>query len=112
MKVDVRFHALESSAALRDYAVQRAHTHLDRFDHELTLVVVRIGDINGPRGSLDKRCRVTVHGRRIGSSTLDELRADPYAAVEVAIDRVAEAVARQIARARSGKHGPSVRVAS
>lgn len=101
MKVDVRFRGLERSDALRDRAVRRIHVHLGRFGQEIRSVVVRVGDVNGPRGGVDKACRVTVRGPRVGTHTVEEHHDDAYAAVDVAVGRIGHAVARELARTRT-----------
>lgn len=103
MKIEVRFRGIEGSEPLREYAVRRAHVHLSRFGQELGTVIVRVGDVNGPRGGLDKRCRVTVQGPRFGSATLDELSDDVHAALDLALDRMARAIGRSLAKARGFK---------
>ena len=110
MKVEVRFHGLESSSALREHASRRIHFHLSRFGSEVTSVLVRIGDVNGPKGGVDKRCQVTVRGPRLGSATLDDLSGDAYAAVDGAVERIGRAVGRELERVRSDRRGgPSLR---
>ncbi len=100
MQIDVRFHGLQSSHALRRHITKRLNNHLGRFSHELTRVIVRIGDVNGPKGGVDKRCKITVRGPRVGTSTLDELSNNAYAAVNNAVHRLTRAVGRRIERAR------------
>ena len=51
------------SDALRQYVERRLRFALDRFDHRLDQLQVRLDDVNGPRGGLDKRCRIIVVGR-------------------------------------------------
>lgn len=80
MKIEVRLRGLPPSDSLRDHTVRRVHFHLSRFGRELS-GVVRIVDVNGPRGGVDKRCQVTVRGPQIGVSTRDELSDDAFAAV-------------------------------
>jgi putative sigma-54 modulation protein len=101
MKIDIRFCSLESSAAIREHALRRIQFRLSRFGHDLHAVVVRISDINGPKGGVDKQCRITVRGPIWDTLTLDELSRDVYAAVDLAIERTAHTVAREIERARS-----------
>jgi len=100
MKIDVRFHGLESSDALREHAARRVHFHLSRFGGEVTAIVVRLADVNGPKGGVDKRCQVTVRGPRFGSATLDEMSGDAYSAVDVAVERIGRSVGRELGRAR------------
>ena len=113
MKIDVRFRGLESSESLHDYAVRRVHLHLSRFGPELTAVTVRIGDVNGPKGGLDKRCQIMARGPRLGVTAVEGMSGDAWAAIDVTIERVARTVGRELERARSlGYAGPSLRRAS
>ena len=111
MKIDVRFRSLQSSEFLRDHAVRRVLAHLSRFGTEISGVVVRIADVNGPKGGLDKQCQVLVRGPRFGSTTLEELSSDAYAAVDLAVERLSRAVGRQLERARSLRRRPTLRAA-
>jgi len=101
MKVEVRFRGLEASESLREHAARRVHQHLSRFGAQLSAVVVRIADVNGPKGGLDKRCQVTVRGPRLGTSTFEGLSGDPSSAVDAVVERVARAVGRALERVRS-----------
>lgn len=113
MVIEVRFRALDASESLREHATRALHAQLGRHEAELDSVVLRISDVNGPRGGVDKRCQITVRGARLGNVSLDELREDPYAAVEVAIERVARVVGRELDRSRGELRGAvSIRRAS
>lgn len=109
MKLLVRILGVPGSEALREHAARRVALALGRYAPELTLVVVRVGDLNGPRGGADKRCHVTVSGRRIGHLEVENVGGDPYAAVSAGIDRVARATARRLERARESRGEPSIR---
>lgn len=100
MKIEVRFRNIEASDALRDYVLRRIHFQLSRFSGGLHAVFVRIGDINGPKGGADKRCHVTVRGRNLPPVAVNELSADAYSAVDMALGRAGRAVAREIQRGR------------
>lgn len=100
MMIEVRFRALDASDALRAHAVRRIHFQMSRFGEEVSSVLVRISDVNGPRGGPDKRCHVTVRGPTLTPVSVDDLSEDPYAAVDVAVERAARAVGRDIERAR------------
>jgi ribosome-associated translation inhibitor RaiA len=100
MKIEVRFRGLDPSEALRAHAARRIHFHLSRFGNEISAVLVRIADVNGPKGGVDKRCQVTVRGPRLGSTILDETSGDAYSAVDVAVERTGRSVGRELHRAR------------
>lgn len=102
MKVAVHFRNIEEADmdTLRTYVIRRIHFQLSRFKQSLTAVVVRIGDVNGPKGGADKRCRVTVRGQTVDLVTVDELSPSAYSAAASAIHRLARTIGRQLARGR------------
>ena len=100
MNIDVRFRGLEPSESLRDHVVRRIHFHLSRFGHEISSVHVRISDVNGPKGGVDKQCQIKVRGRRLSAVVIDDLSGDAYSSVDMAVERVGRAVGRDIERVR------------
>lgn len=103
MKIEVRFRALETSDSLREYVARRIHFQLSRFNGEVSWVLVRISDLNGPKGGADKRCQVTVRGPALGPVTIEDVSADAYSAADMAIERAARAVGRDIERTRAAR---------
>jgi hypothetical protein len=103
MKIDIRFLGLEPSGLLRSYAARRIRFHLGQFDHEISSVVVRISDVNGPRGGVDKRCQVEVRGRRLPGVIITDLAGEAYAAVDMAVGRAGRVVGREVQRVRSAR---------
>jgi len=98
MNVEVRFRGLASSPRVRERVMRRIHFHLARFAPSLLSVRVRIEDVNGPKGGLDKRCQFDVRGPRIRSAIVEEVRSDTLAAVDVAAERTGRTVARLLGR--------------
>jgi ribosome hibernation promoting factor len=103
MKIEVRFRSLEPSDALRDHAVRRIRCHLSRFGHEISSVLVRISDVNGPKGGVDKQCQVTARGRRLSGVIVDDLSGDAYSAIDMAVARVSRALGRELERVRGAR---------
>jgi ribosome-associated translation inhibitor RaiA len=81
--------------------LHRIHSHLRRLGSALGAVIVRLSDVNGPKGGVDKRCQIML--RRTGRRpvTIDELDVDAYTAVDIAVDRAARAAGRERERARA-----------
>ena len=103
MMTEVRFRGIETSASLRDHAVRLLHLHLGRFASELGMVRVRIGDVNGPRGGVDKHCQISLRGPRIGELTVEQLSEDFYLTVTLAVERVSHLLRRELERVRTGR---------
>lgn len=85
-----------TSAWLSRLAKRRFEFALGRFHGRVRSVSIRVADINGPRGGIDKVCRATVHLAAPKRSLVIE---DTDADAAVAIDRVADRTARTVARA-------------
>jgi putative sigma-54 modulation protein len=98
MQIEIRTRGIEMTSALRQQIERRILFALDRFGAEVTSVLVRLDDINGPRGGVDKRCHIVVVGARIGALTVDEVDADVHMAVERALERAARTVRRTLER--------------
>lgn len=88
-------------APLRELAELRFATALGRFASRIHSLVVRIGDVNGPRGGEDKRCLVHVRLASPRRMTIIE-DTDPSAAAAIsrAADRAGRTVARVVATHR------------
>jgi len=99
MQIEIRFRGIESSPRLREHVVRRIEIHLGRFDAALAFVRVRVEDVNGPKGGVDKRCQFELRGRRFGAAIIEERSDDEWAAVGAAALRAGRTVARLLGRA-------------
>ena len=88
-------------AGLRDTAVRRLRGAFRRFAWLVVRVRIRLSDVNGPRGGVDKRCRVSLE-TAVGRTVIVESRAgDWHAALGSAADRASAALARTWRRLRA-----------
>lgn len=81
--------------AVAERARRRVQFALDRFRSRVRAVRVRLTDINGPRGGVDKQCVVAVqlqHPSRL--MLIEHIAADFGEAVDRAADRAGRSVAR------------------
>ncbi len=81
--------------AIAERARRRVRFALDRFRGRVRAVRVRITDVNGPRGGIDKQCIVAVrlqHPTRL--MLIEHMAADFGEAVDRAADRAGRSVAR------------------
>jgi putative sigma-54 modulation protein len=103
MRIDVRFRGLEPSTEAREHVVRQVHFHLSRFGQEVRDISVRLVDVNGPKGGLDKRCRVRVRGPRYGEAAVEEEGSDLRAAIDAAMHRLSRLVGRELERSREAR---------
>jgi ribosomal subunit interface protein len=103
MRLDIRIQKVDLPKEVNRYIARRLHFCLGRFEARIRNVTVRIFDINGPRGGADKRCRMAI--RLIPSDVIvvEEVNADLFAAIDRAAERLGQALARKLHRARDLK---------
>ncbi|MFT3768407.1 MAG: HPF/RaiA family ribosome-associated protein [Minicystis sp.] len=100
MQIEVRSRDAEMPEEIRAHAAGKLQLALARFGDRIASIKISLADVNGPKGGVDKTCRVLVHGREAWSVVVSEQDADPYALIERAGDRVGQAVRRTIIRRR------------
>ncbi len=84
----------------RAFAKRRLLFALSRFDSRIKGVELMVGDNNGPRGGIDKLCRVTVKLRRLTEVYVSDIDADLLTAISRAANRIGRVVTRTIERSQ------------
>jgi putative sigma-54 modulation protein len=103
MRFEVRIQKVDLPRAVSGYIERRLHFSLSRFESRVRRVTVRIFDINGPRGGVDKCCRITAHLHPTETVVVEELDTDLFAAIDRATERVARTFTRWVTRMRDRK---------
>lgn len=99
--IEVRSSNVAVSVALREHISRRIDFAVRRFAHRIARIVVRLTDVNGPKGGPDKRCRIVARLSPERSVLVEATDADAYVAVSQAAIRLDERVARELARRRA-----------
>ncbi len=98
MKITIRAHNVEVTAALRDHVERRLGFALGRFGAQVERALVRFSETTGGRGGLDRRCQIEVGLQpRV---RVEDTQADTFAAVDGAAHRAARAVSHALERSR------------
>ena len=98
----IEFRGLKSAATeeFRGHAERRLWFALGRFAHRIDRVSVHIGDTNGPKGGLDKQCRVRARLIRGREVLVGDEDADWRVLIDCASARLGRSVARVLERER------------
>jgi ribosome-associated translation inhibitor RaiA len=94
---------LRLTPAVRDHLERRLHFALAKFSPAIRDVRIGLSDENGPRGGVDKRCRVLMTLSR-GDRLVVEGRGEQ---LEELLDRTLERAGRAAARAVQRRHDRS-----
>jgi len=82
----------------RDHLRSKLTARLARFGRRIERASVRVEDVNGPRGGVDKRCRIKVVLSGMPSVTVEDQQRALRAALDGALGRITAAVRRSVGR--------------
>lgn len=99
MRIEVRGAGFRVTEALRAHLARRLGSAVARRADGVRRLVVRMRDENGPRGGLDKRCRIEFELKRGPRQVVEAVAGDFYAAIDAASRRLGRAVDRTLDRA-------------
>ena len=102
MNVDIQSLGFPITVALSDHTTRRLRFGLTRHSDRIQRVVVRLGDKNGPRGGVDKFCRIQVYLIDAPVAVVEDIGVDMYAVIDRAADRVGRVVVKHLDRSRIG----------
>jgi len=97
--MDIRIHArhVDMPLPLAGEIERRLRFAFRRFTGRITTVVLRLSDLNGPRGGTDKDCGVTVTFSKGGTAQYRAIASQTAVAVSRAVAGLRTVVARRLA---------------
>ena len=96
MQVAIRSRGVDLSDALREHVVRRFSFALSRASLAVRRIDVTLADINGPKGGVDKVCRVRARGPGLREIVIEERHSDLAVAIDLASSRAGRTVMRAI----------------
>ena len=100
MEITVHARGFALTTAIETHLQRQLRFALDHLDDRVRRVFVRLSDINGRRGGIDKRCQLQVKLAGTGDVLIEDVQSDLYLAVSRAVERAAAAVTRRMGRMR------------
>ncbi|MEO8311628.1 MAG: HPF/RaiA family ribosome-associated protein [Caldimonas sp.] len=88
---------------MRDVAQRRMRFVFRRLDWLAPTATVRLSDVNGPRGGIDKRCQVEINSEVAGSVVVTSVARDWRTALDNALARAARFLMRQWRRGNDNR---------
>ncbi|MCE9631098.1 MAG: HPF/RaiA family ribosome-associated protein [Planctomycetia bacterium] len=99
---------------LPEHIERRLRFAVSRFGDHIQKVIVFLLDRNGPRGGIDKVCRILVKTRDCGVVLATVIDSEWTVAVDRATTRIGHTLGRQLDRRvdrQRGRHAPAARLA-
>lgn len=108
MNLQIQAQNFALTEGLRHHVAARLAYALNHGRDIVTRVVVRMSDVNGPRGGVDKCCGIEVRLKGAPALIVEDTQADLYVAIDRASERIGRTLDRRLARQR---HFPAVSMA-
>lgn len=99
MQLDLQAPGLELRRGLRDHIASRLEAALSRCANRIRHVSVRLRDVNGPRGGIDKRCSIKVELENAGAVRIEEHGLELRSLINRAMERTGRNVFKRLDRA-------------
>lgn len=93
----------DCGARTRDYVERQWRQAVERFEAWIRTVSIYVTDINGPRGGINKRCRIVVHTQAGAPIVIQETQEQISTAISRAIKRAAHTLKRKAAKKQDRK---------
>ncbi len=100
--MDIQSLGFPITASLKEHATRRLGFVLTRRSDRIRRVVMRLGDENGPRGGVDKFCRIQVYLNGAPVAVIEDVGPNLYSVIDRAADRVGRAVVRHLDQSHLG----------
>ncbi|HXU82346.1 MAG TPA: HPF/RaiA family ribosome-associated protein [Polyangia bacterium] len=84
-----------------EYVRDKLSAKLSKFGRRVMDVVVHFKDVNGDRGGIDKGCHMEAHLAGLEPVNVEERHEDLRAVIDIASERLEEAVHRHLQRTRT-----------
>lgn len=98
MIVDIHGQGFTVTPALAEHLRRRLGFVLTRHSDRIQRVAIRVGDENGPRGGVDRYCRIQVQLLDAPVAVIKDVGAELYAVIDRAADRVGRVVVKHLDR--------------
>ena len=100
MQIDIQARNFSLTNALHSYIERSLGFALSARGEHIQRVLVRLSDINGPRGGVDKCCHIQVVLPHLPDVVIEDTETDLYVAINRAAIRAGRTVRRRLARQR------------
>jgi putative sigma-54 modulation protein len=105
MVIAIHARGFSLTDAIEEHVHKRLGYTLARGGDRIGRVVVRLSDLNGPRGGIDKRCLIEIRLDGLPAVVVEDIQSDLYAAIDRAAGRAGRTINRRLALDSSRRSG-------
>jgi putative sigma-54 modulation protein len=104
MQTDIQARGFPLTEALENHVHNRLGFTFLHASSRVNRVRVRLSDLNGPRGGVDKCCLVEIRLAGLPVVIVEDVQSDMYSAIDRAVGRATRTVKRRLALQGSRRH--------
>lgn len=98
MQIEIQAREFTLTEALGTYIKRRINFVLSSRYEQIKRIRVCVSDINGPRGGVDKSCRIQICLPLLRDIVIEDTESNLYVAIDRAADRAGRTVNRRLSR--------------
>ena len=106
MIVDIQSRPFSLTQPLRHYVRKKIQSSIEARSEDIQRIDIRLSDINGPHGGIDKRCHLHLVIPQLKDIVIEDTRENLYHAIDRAIARARTVLDRKLSRKRQKKQAP------
>lgn len=106
MIVDIQSRPFSLTSPLRRYVRNKIQSSIEARTDAIQRIDVRLSDINGPHGGIDKRCHIHLVIPQQAAIVIKDTQENLYIAIDRAIARAREVLDRKLSRKRQLTQNP------
>lgn len=103
MHLDIQARSFNLTLSLNNYLHKRIRTSISPRAEYIRRINVRLSDINGPHGGVDKRCQLHLIMPHLADIVIEETQDNLYSAIDTAVARTREVLDRKLTRVQDRK---------
>jgi len=104
MEIKIFDGSIKTSKAQHDYVMNKVGVSASRLNDTASTVEVRLSDLNGMKGGIDKQCSILVMSPGRSTLRVEEQATDYYAAIDAAAETLKKSLAKSLERTK--RNGP------
>lgn len=108
MQLEIHGKDIPITEQLRGHIQRRLSFALERFAARIRKLRINVADLNGPRGGVDKRCRVAIVLIPSQTIVIEERDSNIYVAIDRIGDRAGTCIGRRLKRGKGRGRGARI----
>lgn len=104
MQIQVFAREVHVSQRLQEYIKRRMNFASQRFAQRIVTIRVRLRDLNGPRGGVDKSCQLMIGLREARTVVIKGRSESAYALIDSVVEKASNSIVRRLKRKETQTH--------